>query len=301
MPPFNTHAPQHKPTGFTGLAPGWCMLDPIKVAIVSPGMTPDGTLLVRSFFGFSVCHLGGVYNRPSHLTTTRGPNRPKPHTHEYPTAQRHPRRRRLRLPGGAGHHRGAHHGLHGMYFMVYIHANVCRCPPVVTSDERTDHVMYMCMLTNKQTANKNQHRSSFCSPSASPRASGARSSRPSSPSAPITSGAHICRCSRPIDCRLTASHRTYVNPIPRPPPSPQNNNAAHTHTHKHSNESLSRVLPSLYEAYRESYRGKGLRDLCDEMFAFKARARQVCTWDGGVVRGWALDVCACLCMFVGAV
>jgi arginine decarboxylase len=31
-------------TGFTGLAPGWCMLDPIKVAIVTPGMAPDGTL-----------------------------------------------------------------------------------------------------------------------------------------------------------------------------------------------------------------------------------------------------------------
>lgn len=47
----HTRTTTHKPTkGFTGLAPGWCMLDPIKVAIVSPGMAPDGTLLVRFRF-----------------------------------------------------------------------------------------------------------------------------------------------------------------------------------------------------------------------------------------------------------
>ena len=30
--------------GFEGLDDGWCMLDPIKVSVVTPGMAPDGTL-----------------------------------------------------------------------------------------------------------------------------------------------------------------------------------------------------------------------------------------------------------------
>ena len=46
------------------------------------------------------------------------------------------------------------------------------------------------------------------------------------------------------------------------------------------NEPVSRVLPSLYEEHRDAYRGKGLRDLCDEMFAFKVNHKQVRRGEG---------------------
>ncbi|KAM3572407.1 hypothetical protein VYU27_005582 [Nannochloropsis oceanica] len=40
------------------------------------------------------------------------------------------------------------------------------------------------------------------------------------------------------------------------------------------NEPVSRVLPTLYEGHRDTYRGKGLRDLCDDMFLFNVRQDQ---------------------------
>ena len=40
------------------------------------------------------------------------------------------------------------------------------------------------------------------------------------------------------------------------------------------NEPVSRVLPTLYEGRRDAYRGKGLRDLCDDMFLFNVRQNQ---------------------------
>lgn len=40
------------------------------------------------------------------------------------------------------------------------------------------------------------------------------------------------------------------------------------------NEPVSRVLPTLYEGHRDAYRGKGLRDLCDDMFFFNVQQNQ---------------------------
>ena len=66
--------------------------------------------------------------------------------------------------------------------------------------------------------------------------------------------------------------------------------------------SMSRVFPSLYEEHRDSYRGKGLKDLCDEMFAFKVARRQqevLYAAFGECVWGW-LSVCVCVfcCFYV---
>ena len=40
------------------------------------------------------------------------------------------------------------------------------------------------------------------------------------------------------------------------------------------NEPVSRVLPTLYEGHRDTYRAKGLRDLCDDMFLFNVQQNQ---------------------------